>query len=129
MASAALLSEGALARREGALRVLLWGAAVLPLLLPLLISLAVTPSRIERGEVVLSPPCPIKRMLGRDCPSCGLTRAFTALGHGDLTAARRYHRASPFVYGIYAVGALITLSGFTRAAIRYRRLPRTPFEP
>jgi hypothetical protein len=85
---------------------------------PLLLSVAITPGAIERGEIVLSPPCSIKAITGRDCPTCGLSRAFAALGHGDLDGARRYHRGAPFLYGSYLVGAGIALAGTLRALLR-----------
>ena len=97
-----------------------WLALLLPLALSLLISFVVTPAAIERGDVVLSPPCSIKRVTGHDCPTCGLTRAFAAISHGDLALARRYHRGAPYLYAMYVVGVVVALAGSGRALHRLR---------
>jgi len=68
--------------------------------------LLVTPEDIESGRVVLTPPCPYKQMTGRDCPSCGLTRAFAAIGHGRFDDAIHYHRGSPFVFALASALAI-----------------------
>ena len=33
------------------------------------------------------PLCPVKWLVGRDCPTCGVTRALFALMHGHMSAA------------------------------------------
>jgi hypothetical protein len=38
------------------------------------------------------------------CPSCGMTRAFIALGHGHLRDAIAFNVASPFVYAAAWLG-------------------------
>jgi hypothetical protein len=42
-------------------------------------------------------PCPIHDVFGLPCPGCGLTRACTALVHGDFIDALRRHAFSPVV--------------------------------
>lgn len=42
--------------------------------------------------------CPLKLLTGVPCPGCGMTRAFVAIAHGDLSAARDYNLLSPVVY-------------------------------
>jgi hypothetical protein len=37
--------------------------------------------------------CTMRRLLGIDCPGCGLTRSFVALAHGDFVAAWRWNPA------------------------------------
>lgn len=107
-----------------------WLAVLLPLGFSLLVSFFVTPEAIERGDVVLSPPCGIKRLTGRDCPTCGLTRAFAAISHGDLALARRYHRGAPLIYGMYIVVVVVALVGSGRAVYRLRvRRPLTDPDP
>ncbi|HEU4539014.1 MAG TPA: DUF2752 domain-containing protein, partial [Polyangiaceae bacterium] len=73
--------------------------------LALVVSFAVTPEDIEAGRVVLSPACHFKATFGRECPTCGLTRAFCALSHGRLDDARRYNRASPPLYALWWAGS------------------------
>lgn len=107
-----------------------WLAVLLPLGISLFVSFVVTPEAIERGDVVLSPPCSIKRLTGHDCPTCGLTRAFAAISHGDIALARRYHRGAPAIYAIYVVGVVVALAGSGRALHRLRvRRPPTDREP
>jgi hypothetical protein len=42
--------------------------------------------------------CPFKALTGIPCPSCGLTRSFTALALGDLPSALDYHLFGPFLW-------------------------------
>jgi hypothetical protein len=49
---------------------------------------------VEEGPVL----CLFRRVTGLPCPSCGMTRAFVALGHGNLHAAVYSNLASPVVY-------------------------------
>lgn len=102
-----------------------WLAVFVPLAASLVLSFGITPEAIERGDIVLTPPCSIKRLTGRDCPTCGLTRAFAAMGHGDLTLARRYHRGAPALYAMYVFGAGLALAGTVRVVIRHHARPRS----
>ena len=101
-------------RRQDAQQRLVGGVAVLlPVSGALIVSFLVTPAAIESGEVVLSPPCLTKQVLGIPCPSCGMTRAFTAFSHGQFELGWSYNLLSPFVYLLFWVllfhGARITL--------------------
>lgn len=84
---------------------------------PIVTAFVVTPEDIESGRVVLTPPCPYKRLTGRDCPSCGLTRAFAAIGHGRFTDAFHFHRGSLVVFGLASVVALL---GWTKSLRQWR---------
>jgi hypothetical protein len=48
--------------------------------------------------------CPIRRATGCPCPTCGMTRAFVAIGHGQWQAAWNYHA---FSFGLFAGCILI----------------------
>jgi hypothetical protein len=39
---------------------------------------------------------------GLPCPSCGLSRGFCALSHGDWQAALAYNPLTPYVYALLA---------------------------
>ncbi|MFO0549172.1 MAG: DUF2752 domain-containing protein [Polyangiaceae bacterium] len=67
----------------------------------LVVSFVVSPEDIESGRVRLTPPCTFQASTGLPCPTCGLTRAFSALSHGHLNQAISYHRASPVLYVVY----------------------------
>ena len=66
--------------------------------------------------------CLFRRETGLDCPSCGLTRAFRAMGRLDVRAAIRYNPLGPVIFLLvclgwgYALGMLGTRGGV--------RLPR-----
>ncbi len=58
-----------------------------------------------RGEVqveifgaVLPELCLWRRVLGWNCPGCGITRSFVSLAHGDFAAAWRFHLAGPALF-------------------------------
>ncbi len=57
---------------------------------------------IQPGDVRLI-PCPFHSVTGIECPGCGMTRACTAVGQGQLGQAWHHH---PLVFGliILAIG-------------------------
>ena len=57
--------------------------------------------------------CPFRALTGLPCPGCGMTRAFCALGHGDLSGAFGYN-------------ALATVLKFDSARAALERLKPTP---
>ena len=65
------------------------------------------------------PPCPFRVATGVACPSCGSTRAFEALAHGDLAAALAWN---PLV----VVGSLAFVIGGLLAPLWQRRVGRVP---
>ncbi|HEU4404103.1 MAG TPA: DUF2752 domain-containing protein [Polyangiaceae bacterium] len=81
------------------------------------VSFAVTPEDIEARRVVLSPTCHIKAMLGRECPTCGMTRAFSALSHGRVDDALRYNRGAPALYAAWWAAAAAALATFLRSLV------------
>lgn len=84
---------------------------------PLFVSFLFTPDVVESGHVVLSAPCMFKAVFGLGCPTCGMTRAFLALSHGDLVRALNYNLASPIVYLIFWGLAAHALYGLIPAVI------------
>jgi Protein of unknown function (DUF2752) len=42
--------------------------------------------------------CPFRALTGYPCPGCGMTRAFSAIGHGELWRAVRYNPFSPLLF-------------------------------
>jgi hypothetical protein len=110
------------AATDARLRLIAFGLLVVALAAALAVSFLVTPEQIESGKLVLSPACPTKRFFGFECLSCGMTRAFTALGHGQLSRALDYNRLSPFVW----IGLWIALPLAVRSALRALRDLRQP---
>ncbi len=69
-----------------------------------------------------SPPIPFKTCLfrlvtGQPCPSCGLTHAFIALGHGRFGEAFRDNIMSPFLFA--ALGAILVMALYETLTQRY----------
>ncbi|HMR09469.1 MAG TPA: DUF2752 domain-containing protein, partial [Polyangiaceae bacterium] len=85
-----------------------------------------SPQAIDSGAVVLWPACSFRQLFGSPCPTCGLTRAFSALSHGRMQDALSYHGAAPVVYAGFWIGALASLLAFLSAARqRYGLLRKT----
>ena len=55
--------------------------------------------------------CLFRLVSGWPCPSCGMTRAFLALGHLHLAEAMRHNIASPVVYLAAWVGLVVSGTG------------------
>jgi hypothetical protein len=51
----------------------------------------------------LPPLCQMKMLTGLDCPGCGLTRSFIALGHGQFTESFRFNPAGPLWFAFIAL--------------------------
>ena len=69
--------------------------------------------------------CPFRALTGMPCPGCGMTRAFCALGHGELIKAVRFNPLSPFLYLAAIVGwlaASISLLNWQRGQAFFARL-------
>jgi hypothetical protein len=69
--------------------------------------------------------CPFRALTGLLCPGCGMTRAFCALGHGELGRAIRFNALSPLLYLSFIiawVGAAATLLNLHRLSAMVNRL-------
>ncbi len=63
----------------------------------------------DRGYHLKLFSCPIRRWTGVICPSCGMTRSFEAIAHGDWRSAIDYHLFGPPLFISLTIG-LIHLS-------------------
>ncbi len=79
---------------------------------------------VARFLPVLSVPytCPARALAGLPCPTCGMTRAFVALAHGDLTAALAASPAGALLAGL---AWLLAVADLGRVALG-APLPRIP---
>lgn len=70
--------------------------------------------------------CPLRALTGYPCPGCGMTRAFSALAHGEPLRAIIYNPLSPvlFVAGLLvwtsAAATLLNLHGLRALLARLR---------
>lgn len=76
---------------------------------PLTISVAVSPDAIERGDVQLTPPCPVRARTGNGCVTCGMTRGFCSMSRLRVLDAHGYNPGAPWLYlatlGVFSVNA------------------------
>jgi len=61
---------------------------------------------IEPGDVRLV-PCPFHAVTGVECPGCGMTRACTAVGQGQIEEAWHHH---PLVFGLLILAVVFALA-------------------
>lgn len=78
----------------------LLGGSLMVLALSALLALRGSSSVRLPGVGNLPTFCLFRLFTGRQCPGCGMTRAFVALGHLDAAAAWHYHRVGPLLYAL-----------------------------
>lgn len=73
----------------------------------LLVAAVFAPAELDEhhGGAEYLPRCAFRALIGRDCPTCGLTRAHAHLWRGEWEAARDRHPAAPFSF-VFALGGL-----------------------
>jgi hypothetical protein len=57
----------------------------------LLIAWVVPARRLDRGPIL----CPFRRVTGLPCPTCGLSRSWSALLHGRIQESVAFHPLGP----------------------------------
>ncbi len=64
-------------------------------------SFVFTPEEIEshKGLAVFMPRCLFKSITGHPCPTCGMTRAFSAISRCEFRRAYEFNRLSFLFYG------------------------------
>ena len=55
--------------------------------------------------------CAFHGMTGLPCPTCGITRSFSATAHGQLGQAFHYHAFGPFLFVLMLAASLWTFTG------------------
>jgi hypothetical protein len=73
--------------------------------------------------------CPFRAMTGYPCPGCGMTRAFSAIAHGEWWRAVRYNPLSPLLFlaaiAIWASAAATLLNWQAARSLLARLRPST----
>ena len=82
--------------------------------LSMLLSLGSEPGQVMLPLIncPLPPLCTMKRLTGLDCPGCGLTRSFIALGHGQWRDSFRFNPAGPIWFALIGVALVVCLAYF-----------------
>jgi hypothetical protein len=73
--------------------------------------------------------CPFRALTGLLCPGCGMTRAFCALGHGELRRAIHFNALSPLLYLsliVVWIGAAATVLNLPKVRAALMRLRPNP---
>ena len=78
-------------------------AAIILLMSVLMRSEGETAVFMPGAEGPLPDVCTSRRILGIDCPGCGMTRAFIAITHGQFARAWEFNHASFVIYLFVAV--------------------------
>lgn len=63
----------------------------------------VAPARLLRDSPTL---CTFRRITGRPCPTCGMTRSWNALGRGHVGEAFHLHPFGPLAMGVALVAVV-----------------------
>ncbi|MFP4356434.1 MAG: DUF2752 domain-containing protein [Phycisphaerae bacterium] len=66
--------------------------------------------------------CGLKKKYGYPCPTCGMTRGFRAMAHGQVRASFGYH---PFAPVLFAATAAVAAAGTVQAVTGKALLSRT----
>lgn len=82
------------------------------------IAALVPPARLEGMPTT----CLFRRVTGRPCPSCGLTRSWNATAHGRLRTALAHHPFGPLTFFAALVIVLRGPQALDRAELRDPRV-------
>lgn len=76
---------------------------ILPLCSCLILSYALSLKDIKTNNGISRyiPKCKYKTYTGKECLTCGLTRGFTAISHGDFKKAVKFNKYSIFWYSVF----------------------------
>ncbi len=93
-----------------------WGKVGILLLLPLALVLIPT-AWLERGPSI----CVIRRVTGKPCPGCGMTRALSCVAHGHFKQGYQHNKR------VIIVAPLLGYAWLRSLLMEYRRpIPRVP---
>jgi hypothetical protein len=88
-----------------------------------LAALAIAGSALMPRRALASGPvlCGFRRLTGRPCPACGMTRSWHALSRGELREATVLHPFGPIAFAIASAAVVLPPSQLDALAARTRR--------
>lgn len=89
---------------------------------PLAFSVLVSPEAIERGDVRITPPCPMAARGG--CATCGMTRGFSAMSRLRVGDAHAYNPGAPWLWLLAVTTFAGSGAALARVHVEARRRPR-----
>jgi len=101
---------------------------LLPLSFIFTVSFIFNPGDFEqkRGILLLAPECSYKKVTGKPCLTCGMSRAFSSISHGNMKMARIYNKGAIICYFFLATIAIVLLISYS--IVLYRRPTLKPKE-
>ncbi len=109
------------ARRAAWLLALAYAVLFFPIAGSLVASFTFTPEQFDAAGGVLLPECSARALLGSACPTCGLSRAFSALSHGRWDDAVALHSGAPLAYAAWWLLGGASAAGLAGALADVRR--------
>jgi hypothetical protein len=86
-------------------------------------SLAAMAAAVAIGQIPALMPrrplCPSVLLFHRECPGCGLTRSFAAIGRGDLGGADALNPLGPVLFGVLVAVAATRVAKNAWPRFRY----------
>ncbi|GAB3582148.1 DUF2752 domain-containing protein [Calidifontibacter terrae] len=83
---------------------------------------------LRPGAVMHGPTtCPFLLLTGLPCPTCGMTRAWTLIGHGRFTEAMTFNPLTPLVMALAALWCVAAGVAWARGESPPRWLRRVAF--
>jgi hypothetical protein len=72
---------------------------------------------VRIAGVSLPPSCPSK-LVGLECPGCGMTHAFVLLTHGQIRESVRWHRLGTLLYAFFLTQVFFRACALCRPELR-----------
>lgn len=66
----------------------------------------------KKGILFLAPNCSYKQLTEKPCLTCGMTRAFSSISHGNIKAARKYNKGAIICYYLLVSIAIMLLISY-----------------
>lgn len=87
---------------------------LIPLMSIFIISFIFTPNDLKQKKGILgfTPNCSFKQVTGKPCLTCGMSRAFSSISHGNLGKAGIYNKGAVICYFSLATVTIMLLISY-----------------